>query len=133
MSVAAQDAGSKNRGEEMKTILRFVIVTLLFSSLLTAGEVYGLIKDGGRPIDGGTPVVLRCGVGVDSGVTDKYGSYSLSLPASGKCTLTVYYRGRAVSVEVFLYSKPVRFDLTMDQEKGKQLLRRDLSGLQRKR
>jgi hypothetical protein len=61
---------------------------------------------------------------VDSTVTDKFGSYKLTVKNEGKCTLTVLYEKQPLSLEVFSYKEPTRYDLIVEKKEGKLGLRR---------
>ncbi len=104
----------------------------MFVSLVSAGEIYGFIKKGDRPVGKGIKVVVKCGNRTDTTLTDKYGSYSINVPSTGKCTLTVHDGDQEASIEAFSYTRPVRFDLLLEKNDSKNVLRRTLSGQQRK-
>ena len=60
----------------------------------------------------------------DSTVTDKFGSYKLTVKNEGKCTLTVMYEKQPLALEVFSYEDATRYDLIVEKKDGKLGLRR---------
>jgi len=71
-----------------KIFLTMLCLAIPCASAL-AGEIYGTIKEGGKPVKGGTKVEVKCAKGGYSAETDKLGSYRLFVPEQGKCTLSV--------------------------------------------
>jgi hypothetical protein len=61
---------------------------------------------------------------VDSTVTDKFGSYKLTVKQEGKCVLTLLYEKQALSLDVFSYKEATRYDLVVEKKEGKLSLRR---------
>lgn len=82
-----------------------------------AGEIYGTIKEGDKPVPKGIAVSIMPG-GTDDRAqptpkpseTDDYGNYRVIVPETGKCTITVKFKEQSVTAEVQSYSTPVRFD-----------------------
>ena len=103
----------------MKRIVVAAVVSLLCAAASQGAEIFGTISEGEKPLPGGTAVKLDCGSAPVSGVTDKFGSYSLKSSSSGDCTLTLTYKGASASLKVTLYEKPSRYDLVVKQESGK--------------
>jgi hypothetical protein len=60
----------------------------------------------------------------DTTVTDKFGSYKLTVKQEGKCTLLVTVEKQPLSLEVFSYKEPTRYDLIVEKKDGKLGLRR---------
>jgi hypothetical protein len=67
---------------------------------------------------GATPAV------VDSTRTDKFGSYKLMAKDEGKFILTLVFEKQPVSLEVYSYKDPTRYDLILEKKDGKLSLRR---------
>ncbi len=61
---------------------------------------------------------------VDTSMTDKFGSYKLSVKPEGKCILTLFYEKQALTLEVFSYKEATRYDLVLEKKEGKLSLRR---------
>ena len=103
---------------------RLLASLVLLASPALAGEVYGTITEGGKPVGEGTAVEARCGEKAYPAVkTDKTGTYRLVLQ-KGKCTITVQHKGQAAAVEVASYDEGVQVDLVIEAKDGKYTLRR---------
>jgi hypothetical protein len=100
---------------------------LLYTGLLSlvsvpalSGALYGTVRLGGAPA-GGITLVVSCpgfdaaGARSAQGVADASGSYSLNVPASGRCEMRIQSNGRiGAPFEVLVSENPVRFDLKID-------------------
>jgi hypothetical protein len=124
--------------------MRWIIIVLLALSVCLApsnafaGRIFGDIKMDGKPVPAGiklkialAPPVDAPGAGpkpapivVDSTVTDKFGSYKLTVKVEGKCLLTLVYEEQAPTLEVFSYKDPTRYDLILEKKDGTFSLRR---------
>ena len=112
----------------MKTIAILLLLIMLLPAFAFAGEIYGSIKEGKRPIGKGVKVEI---IAVSSGrryvtKTDKYSSYRLYVRERGRCILKVYYKKQSPppQIQVYSYKGPVRYDLVLEKKKGKYILRR---------
>jgi hypothetical protein len=124
----------------MRTI---AIIALIMSACLpaapaAAGRLFGDIKLDGKPLPAGIPVKIALVAApaapgaaaqaaptlADSTVTDKFGSYKLSVKGEGKCVLTLVYEKRTVTLEVFSYKDATRYDLILAKKDGAFTLRR---------
>ena len=118
--------------------LRLIAPVILFLciplSSAWAGRIFGDIKMDGKPLPAGVPVTIHRPAAekskdtpppqVDSTATDKFGSYKLSVKEEGKCTLKIVYEKQTVTLEVFSYKDPTRYDLILEKKDGKLSLRR---------
>jgi hypothetical protein len=119
-------------GDKMKTICTFVSLVVLSPSLVFAGEIYGNIKEGQKPIKEGIKVEIvnpndPCDV-LASTETGKRGSYSLYLDREGRFKLRVFYGDprQLPEIDVYLYKEPVRYNLVLERKpNGEYSLRRD--------
>jgi len=91
---------------------------------LSAGELYGTITDGTKPVGGGVKLEITSSGKVYGGETDKFGSYRIFVKEKGKCTLTVHVKDQTAAVELFSYDKSTRYDWILDTHEGKLMLRR---------
>lgn len=116
---------------------RLFAVLLCLSSVFAAsnafaGRIFGDIKIDGKPLPAGVPVeiaVLKEGAKgkpprADSTATDKFGAYKLAVKEKGKCQLSIVYEKQPLSLEVFSYNEPTRYDLLIEKKEGKLTLRR---------
>jgi hypothetical protein len=69
------------------------------------------------PPSGGDPIV---------GTTDKNGTYRVSVPKEGRCTLAVTYNtSTSDSIHIYSYRNPVRCNLVLEDVRGELKLRRE--------
>lgn len=92
----------------MKRALILVTLSLLMATSAIAGQVFGRVKDGGRPIANVTFEIF-CKDSTVKGTTDGYGAYSVNV-GRGKCTFKLYYRNQQPAFEMFSYDSPLRYD-----------------------
>ena len=109
----------------MKKLVVCAILLAAAVSLASAGEVLGKITSGGASVGEGTTVAAKCG-GKDYPAvkTDKSGSYHLVLAETGKCTLTVGYKGQTATIDVASYDDAAQADLVLESKDGKLTARR---------
>jgi len=88
-----------------------------------AGEIYGTIKEGGKPIKAGTRVEVKCAKGSYSAETDKLGSYRLFVPEQGKCALSVKSVDGSPQMTVNSFEDSARYNLVLEKKDGKPSLR----------
>jgi hypothetical protein len=124
----------------MRWILSVALALLvcLAASNASAGRIFGDIKLDGKPVPAGLTVKIAvvpsagapgtkpkpAPTVVDSTVTDKFGSYKLTVKQEGKCVLTLLYEKQAVALDVFSYKDATRYDLILEKKDGKLSLRR---------
>lgn len=88
-----------------------------------AGEIYGTVKEGGKPVKAGTRVEVKCAKGSYSAETDKLGSYRLFVPDQGKCILTIKSGDVAPQMTVHSFEDSARYNLVLETKDGKPALR----------
>ena len=122
---------------------RIVMVSLVLAACLaasnaSAGRIFGDIKLDGKPVPAGLTMKIALAppasvpgakpqpspAAVDTTLTDKFGSYKLTVKQEGKCVLTLVYEKQALMLEVFSYKDATRYDLVLDKKDGKLSLRR---------
>ncbi len=108
----------------MKSIASILLALALSCPLALAGEVYGTITEGGKPVAPGVKVEIAVTGKVYNGETDKFGSYRIFVKEKGKCTLTVHLKEQSPSVGLFSYDKSTRYDWVVETKDGKLSLRR---------
>ena len=103
-----------------------VLASCLFGTAFaaSAAEIHGTISENEKPLPAGVVLKLDCGDVSASAKTDKFGSYSLKIAATGACQLSVDYKGSNPSLKVILYEKPSRYDVIVKEEAGKLSLAR---------
>ena len=103
------------------TLLAAVIAT----APAAAGEVYGKVAEGSASVGEAATVAAKCSAKAYAPAkTDKSGSYHLALAESGKCTLTVAYKGQSANLEIATYDEPVQVDIVLETKDGKLSARR---------
>jgi len=100
------------------------ILMLLVSPVALAGEVYGTITEGGKPVGEGVAIEARCAQGSYPAKTDKSGTYHLVVKEKGKCHLTVKYKNQSPAIDVASYDEGVQVDLVLEVKDGSYALRR---------
>jgi hypothetical protein len=98
-------------GNKMRTNW-LCLVAALFPAALAAGQVYGTVTAGGKPVNR-VSVTIRCGGAVTSGTTVDDGSYRINVPQQGRCTLELTGFQGGPSAEVFSYANPARYDFDL--------------------
>ena len=105
-----------------KLFLTMVCLAISCATAL-AGEIYGTIKEGGKPIQAGTKVEVKCAKGSYGTETDKLGSYRVFIPEQGKCTLSVKSGDVAPQMPVHSFEDSARYNLVLEKRDGKPALR----------
>lgn len=100
------------------------ILCLAFScTTAPAGEIYGTVKEGGKPVKAGTKIEVKCAKGSYGADTDKLGSYRLFVPEQGKCTLSVKAGAASPQMIVHSFEDSARYNLVLEKKDGKPALR----------
>jgi len=107
----------------MKALLLSIALLVSIPFAASAGEVYGTIKEDGKPVKDGLKVELACGAKPIAGETDKFGAYRLFAPEEGKCTLTVRIGTENPSVTVHSFADSARYNVVLERKDGKYTLR----------
>lgn len=110
----------------MKSFAILIFVSSVAATGVRAGEVFGTVTEGGKPVAAGVSLKLTCpGASAPASArTDSYGSYRLRGALSGKCTLQLEYKKETPSLEVVVYEKPARYDLVVSVKDGKSVVER---------
>ena len=107
----------------MKALRLSALLLVAVPSVVTAGEIYGSIKEAGKPVKEGIKVEVACGAKAVAGETDKNGAYRLFAQEQGKCTLTVRIGSEAPSIAVHSFEDSARYNLVLEKKDGKYVLR----------
>jgi hypothetical protein len=107
----------------VRQLIYFAFVACAVSSF--GGEIYGTIKEGGKPVAPGTPASIVFGAKVYPIKLDGFGSYRVQVAETGKGTVKITLNGQEPTCDVQSYATPVRFDLVIAKDaQGKYSLRR---------
>jgi hypothetical protein len=118
----------------MKTVTVILLLIVLLPSIALAGKIYGIIKEGGKPVRPGIEVRITTisdkSKVVASGQTDKDGLYRLYIKRTGKFDLAVRdslrHKRDTLSISIRSYRKSVRYNLVIQKDKqGKYILKRE--------
>src|SRR5512135_884607 len=105
--------------DSMKKIFLAMLCLAISYSAALAGEIYGTVKEGGKPINAGAKVEVKCSKGSYSVETDNLGSYRLFVPEQGKCTLSVTSGGDSPQMTVHSFEDSTRYNLVLEKKDGK--------------
>ena len=107
----------------MRTLFLATLCLAILCTTAPAGEFYGTIKEGGKPVNAGTKVEVKCAKGSYGAETDKLGSYRVFVPEQGKCTLSVKSGDVAPQMTVTSFEDSARYNLVLEKKDGKPALR----------
>jgi len=105
-----------------KVFLAMLCLAISFTTAL-GGELYGTIKEGGKPIKAATKIEVKCAKGSYTTETDKLGSYRVFVPEQGKCALSVKSGDVAPQMTVHSFEDSTRYNLVLEKKDGKPALR----------
>lgn len=92
----------------------FVLALLVFPGIALGGQVYGKLKEAGRSVPEGIVVTVSCAKATPySTKTDRYGSYRVYVPETGRCKLTVKKGGRSGEYTIRSSKDPVRYNFEL--------------------
>jgi len=108
----------------MKTPAIVLLALLLSAPSLLAGEVFGTITEGNKPVAAGVKLEIAVSGKIYAAETDKFGAYRVIVNEKGKCTLTLHIQDQTPSVNLFSYDRSTRYDWILETKNGKLSLRR---------
>jgi hypothetical protein len=92
---------------------------------LAGGQIFGTITEGGKPVAKGVEVVVDCSGEQGKAATDEFGAYRVNVQKTGKCMLTLAYKGQKPAATVASLSEPASADFELQMQDGKyRLIRR---------
>jgi hypothetical protein len=107
----------------MRKVFLAMLCLAISCTTALAGEIYGTVKEGGKPVKAGTKLEVKCAKGSYSAETDNLGSYRLFVPEQGKCTLTVKASDASPQMTVNSFEDSSRYNLVLEKKDGKSSLR----------
>jgi len=99
----------------MNAIRLTLVALIVCAGSGSAGEIYGTIKEGERPVGKGVTLEIKTAVQTYPAVTDEFGNYRVVVAETGKCAITVQFNGQSIPGEVQSYWKSVRFDWVLEK------------------
>jgi hypothetical protein len=107
----------------MQRFLFCLLCVLCGSPILTAGQVYGTLRDAsGKVLAGIQIVIVSPAKTTYEGKTGPDGSYQIFVKETGRCEFQAHYGGKApATANVFSYADPAKyeFELVGGNLKGK--------------
>jgi len=100
------------------TIMRFlwfcVLSVVCGLPALTAGQVYGTLRDANGKGIGGVKIVIVSPAKVSyEGQTSPDGSYQIFVKEAGRCEFQAQFAGKASTASVFSYADPAKYDFEL--------------------
>jgi hypothetical protein len=109
----------------MKTITVYLILFMATLSVVFGGEIYGTIKENGKPIRAGVNVEIFINNKSQETNTDNKGFYSINITERGKGELRIHYDNQTPSHPIYSLSTAVRYDFALVKENGTYSLKRE--------
>jgi hypothetical protein len=104
--------------KKMKRILMLLLLIVCVPTLCLGAQIYGSLRVDNASVGAGVLVRIECPEGAYEGKTDAYGSYTVPLRVSKKCSLLVHYNGQwSGRFDVYPYADPVRYDFDLLRQK----------------
>src|SRR5262245_17990871 len=91
-----------------------LVVIAASGALAPAGEIYGKVVEDGKPVGEAASLEVKCGAKAYPAKTDKSGSYRVVVAESGKCSMSVTYKGQSGGIEIASYDEAAQIDLALD-------------------
>ncbi len=108
----------------MKKASLLMLCIILFAAKGLAGEIFGTLAEGDKPLPSGVKVEIVAGGKSYAAETDKFGGYRLFVKEKGKCQLKVHYKDQVATTDIFSFDKSTRYDWVLEVKDGKYSLRR---------
>jgi sRNA-binding regulator protein Hfq len=92
---------------------------------LSGGQIFGTLTEGGKAVAKGVEVVIDCSGEQVKGTIDSFGAYRVNVQKTGRCTLTLTYKGQKLAATIASLSEPASADFELQVQDGKyKLIRR---------
>src|SRR6185295_6285732 len=108
----------------MKVAFMVTAAILCLTSAAIAGNVYGTITEGGKPVAQGVKLEVACGENKHASQTDANGGFKLFVPEKGKCMLRVTYQGQTPEFEINSFDGSVQYELILEKQGNQYTLKR---------
>ncbi len=103
----------------------FLLGILLCALPLSAGQIFGTVTESGKALPKGVEVLVDCSGEQAKAATDEFGAYRVNVQKTGRCTLTLSYKGQKPSATVASLAEPSSADFEVQTQEGKyRLVRR---------
>jgi len=101
----------------MKPVLLVLTLLFLCCQSVSAGQIYGTLREFDRPVGPNVKVEVVCGNSTYSAVTDNNGLYRLFAKETGRCIIRAYYQNQAPQTDVDSYPNPAHYDFDLIRQK----------------
>jgi hypothetical protein len=108
----------------MKFTGTLLMILLFTASVVRAGELYGTIMYGSKPVASGVKVDITVAGKTYTAETDKFGSYRIVVKEKGKGEITIHIDDQTPSRSLVSYDRSMRYDWVLETKDGKLFLRR---------
>jgi hypothetical protein len=85
---------------------------------LFGGQIFGTLTEGGKAVAKGVEVAIDCSGEQAKSTTDSFGAYRLNVQKTGRCTLTLAYKGQKPTATIASQSDPVSADFELQMQDG---------------
>ena len=100
----------------MNTIRLTLLALIICAVSSFGGEIYGTIKEGGKPVEKGLRVEIKTeAADTYKAYTDDFGNYRIIVPETGKWTITVWFKDQAIKGDIQSYWTSARFDWALEK------------------
>jgi hypothetical protein len=93
-----------------------------FALPLFGGQIFGTLTEGGKAVASGVEVAVDCTGELVKGKTDNFGAYRVNVQKTGRCTITLAYKGQKPAATIPSLSEPVSADFELQLKDGKYTL-----------
>lgn len=99
----------------MRKFIALLVFLFCAPGLAVAAQIFGNLKQDNRSVGQGVEISINCGGRAQQAFTDAYGAYSVYVPNSGRCSLTVNdgKAGRSHPYTVLSSEEPTRYDFDL--------------------
>jgi hypothetical protein len=111
-------------GPIMRIVSAVLVLMLCAVPLAFAGNIYGTITEGGKPVTKGVKLEIACGDSKYSGETDANGGYKMFVKDQGKCVLKVTQQNQSATLDINSYEGSVQYDLILEKQGAGYTLKR---------
>ena len=105
--------------------LLMFLCALAYTLPVYGGQIFGTVTEAGKAVSSGAEVLIDCSGEQARGKTDSFGAFRVNVQKTGKCTLTLTYKGQKPTATIASLAEPVSADFDLQTQDGKyKLVRR---------
>ena len=115
---AHRGVSTAGQGNSMKRLAPLLAITFFLFTSALAGRIYGTVKENGRSVGYRIKIEFACkSQRTYSTRTTKTGFYSLFVPTSTKCKITVHYKRQKPFTHIYNVNKNHHYDLVLSKNR----------------